>query len=95
MSVAVAWVPPWPIKDWIFGWINFPVTKSERKAWRAAPFCLFWAIWKERNRVVFENEEFSLHRLRSAFVYSFCSWVGAVVNSDSFVANLSTLLATG
>ena len=44
---------------------------------------------------MFENEEFSLHRLRSAFIYSFCSWVGAVVNSDSFVANLSTLLATG
>ena len=47
------------------------------------------------NRVVFENEEFSLNRLRSVFVYSFCSWAGAVVNFDSFVANLIALLATG
>ena len=47
------------------------------------------------NRVVFENKEFSLNRLRSSFVYSFCSWVGSVVNSDSFVANLIALLATG
>ena len=27
-------MPKWPIKDWIFGWINFPVRKSERKACR-------------------------------------------------------------
>ena len=44
---------------------------------------------------MFENEEFSLNSLRSAFVYSFCSWAKAVVNSDSFVANLVVLLATG
>ena len=44
---------------------------------------------------MFENEEFSVNRLRSAFVYSFCSWAGAVVNFDSFVANLVDLLATG
>ena len=94
-SVGVAWVPPWLIKDWFFGWNNFPLRKSERKAWRAAPFCLFWAIWKEMNRVVFEIEEFSLNKLRSAFVYSFCSSTGTIVNSDSFVANLIVLLATG
>ena len=44
---------------------------------------------------MFENEEFSPNRLRSAFVYSFCYWAGVVVNSDSFVANLIALLATG
>ena len=30
MSVGGAWVPPWLIKDWFFGWNNFPVRKSER-----------------------------------------------------------------
>ena len=44
---------------------------------------------------MFENEEFSVNRLRNAFVYSFCSWVGVVVNFDSFVANLIDLLAKG
>ena len=43
-SVGVAWVPPWLIKDWFFSWNNLPVRKSERKAWRAAPFCMLWAI---------------------------------------------------
>ena len=44
---------------------------------------------------MFENEEFSPNSLRSAFVHSFCSWARAVVNSDSFIANLIALLATG
>ena len=44
---------------------------------------------------MFENEEFSLNRLRSSFVYSFCSWAGAVVNFNSVVANLIGLLAMG
>ena len=44
---------------------------------------------------MFENEEFSLNKLRSSFVYSFCSWAGAVVNYDAFVTNLIVLLATG
>ena len=59
---------------------------------------MFWAIWKERNRVVFENKEFSLkslNRLRSVFVYSFCSWAEVVVNSNYFVVNLIALLASG
>ena len=44
---------------------------------------------------MFENQEFSLNRLKSAFVYTFCSWARADVYSDSFVANLLALLATG
>ena len=43
---------------------------------------------------MFENEEFSLNRLRSVFVYSFCSLARAVVISNSFVANLIALLVT-
>ena len=87
-------MPPWLIKDWFFCCNSISIRKSERKAWRVAPFCLFWAIWKERNKVVFENEEFSLNGLRSAFVYSFCSWAGVVINSDSLIANLLALLPT-
>ena len=43
---------------------------------------------------MFKNEEFFLNRLRSVFVYSFCSWARTVVNSDSVVANIIALLAT-
>ena len=32
--------------------------------------CLFWAIWKERNKVVFDKEDFSLHKLKRSFVFA-------------------------
>ena len=77
------------------GWNIIPVRKDERKIWKAASYCLLWAIWKERNRLVFENEEFSLNRLKRYFVYSLCSWPTLVVNYDSFVVSKLVPLAFG
>ncbi|RVW63585.1 hypothetical protein CK203_057416 [Vitis vinifera] len=31
-------------------------------------------VWKERNRIAFDNEELSLHRMKNSFVHSFWSW---------------------
>ena len=38
--------------------------KKCRKAWMVAPLCIFWLVWKERNRVAFENEDLSIQRLK-------------------------------
>ena len=48
--------------------------KKHKKAWRTAPLCLFWTVWHERNRVVFDNEVFSKYRLKSSFICNFWSW---------------------
>ena len=39
-----------------------------------APLCLFWMVWKERNRITFDNEELSIHRMKNSFVCSVWSW---------------------
>ena len=49
------WVYPLSPKDLMLEWTNFPIRKRVRKLWRAAPLCLFWAVWKERNRIVFDG----------------------------------------
>ena len=41
-----------------FGWRGFNLGKKRRKVWKAAPLCLFWAVWKERSRIAFDNEDF-------------------------------------
>ena len=40
-----------------------------------APLCIFWSVWKEKNRLAFGNEDLSLQRLKNSFVYNLWSWV--------------------
>ena len=51
------------------------------------PICLFWTLWKERNKEAFENETFSVHRLKSTFVCILWLWVklNSIDNLDSLV----------
>ena len=52
-----------------------------KKAWKLAPLCLFWAVWKKRNRIAFDNEEFSVHRLKYFFVCSLWSWTKLYIDA--------------
>ena len=64
--------------------------KMRKRAWQMAPLCLLWSVWKERNKLAFGNEEFSLQRLKYSFVYNLWSWVGVslVLSSSSLVSFL-------
>ncbi|RVW93513.1 putative ribonuclease H protein [Vitis vinifera] len=70
---GVTWVLPFSVRDTLIGWRGFNLGKKRRKVWKAAPLCLFWAVWKERNRIAFDNEEFSIHR---RLLYTPCMLLG-------------------
>ena len=72
------WVCPLLVKDLILGWIRLPLRKKDSRLWKAAPLCLLWAIWKERNSVIFEDDCFSFSRLKSFFLRSLCSWASLI-----------------
>ncbi|RVW85934.1 Pentatricopeptide repeat-containing protein [Vitis vinifera] len=44
-------------RETLLGWHGSFVDRRCIKAWRAAPPCIFWTIWKERNRRFFDCEE--------------------------------------
>ncbi|RVW12727.1 hypothetical protein CK203_111677 [Vitis vinifera] len=48
------------INEALLGWHGSYVGKKRKKVWRAAPLCLFWTIWRERNIKSFENGEHSV-----------------------------------
>ena len=59
------WACPPLVKDLMLDWTTFPIIrKKARKPWKAALPSLLWAIWKERNKVVFDNDSFSPIRLK-------------------------------
>ena len=79
------WVCPPRAKDLMLGWILLPLRKKDSKLWKAAPLCLLWAIWKERNNVIFEDDCFSLSKLMSFFLRSLCSWACLIGGGDRYI----------
>ncbi|RVW89870.1 putative ribonuclease H protein [Vitis vinifera] len=77
---GVTWVLPSSVRDTLSGWCGFKLGKKRRKVWNAAPLCIFWAVWKEKNRIAFDNEELSIHRLKNSFVCNLWLWTKSVVN---------------
>ena len=49
----------------------------------ATPLCLFWSIWRERNKIAFDDERCSVHRLKTSFVYSLWSWSNVPITEKS------------
>ena len=62
------------VRDTLLGWFASFVDKKGRKAWLTAPLYLFWMIWKERNMIVFDNEDLVIQRMKNLFVCNLWSW---------------------
>ena len=71
---GVNWVLPFAVNDTLLGWCVSFKDKKHRKIWRAAPLCLFWTVWKERNRIAFDNEVLLIQRMKNSFVCNLFSW---------------------
>ena len=59
-----AWGCPQTVRDLLFCCSTFLVRKHARKIWKAAPLSLIWVIWKEGNKIVFDDAIFSSDRLK-------------------------------
>ena len=51
----VQWVMHSLMRGMLLSWSHSFVGKKRKMTWKVAPLCLFWFIWKERNRRTFEN----------------------------------------
>ena len=65
----VSWVFPFSVKETLLGWRGSFVGKKRKVVWQVGPLCLFWVIWKARNRIAFEDSVLSIQRLKASFVY--------------------------
>ena len=64
---------PSSVRKTLLKWYGSFVAKERRKMWKVGPLCLFWMVWKARNRIAFERKELSIQRLKSSFVSSLWS----------------------
>ena len=84
---------PLTVRQFFLAWQSANVGKKRKRVWMAAPLCLFWTLWNERNRAAFENEAPSAHRMKSTFLFTLWSWAKlySVDNLDSLVEFLTWL----
>ena len=59
--------------------------KKRKKTWMAAPLCLFWTLWRERNRAVFDNGVTNAQKIKSNFLSNLWNWkiLYSVVSTNS------------
>ena len=53
-SFGIQWVLPGRVVDLLFGWHNW-FRKHSSDIWNLVPLCLMWTVWRERNRLTFED----------------------------------------
>ena len=63
------------VSEIFLSWNGSFVSKHHKKAWMAAPMCIFWTLWREINRLVFEDVNVSVNRMKSTFLCNLWSWV--------------------
>ncbi|RVX19375.1 putative ribonuclease H protein [Vitis vinifera] len=81
---GISWTLSCTVKTTLLGWNGGFVGKRRKKAWQMAPLCIFWSVWKERNRLAFGDEDLSLQRLKYSFVCNLWFWVkGSLAKSHS------------
>ena len=63
--------------------------KKRKTVWQVRLLCLFWVIWKVRNKIAFEDSLLSIQRLKASFVYLLWSetklWIGGPSTLIDFI----------
>ena len=66
--VDVKWVFPKTVKEVLTSWKGPFVGKKRKKVWKSIPLCIFWTVWKERNRLAFRGGVLNIQKLKNFFV---------------------------
>ena len=72
--VGISWVFPKSVLLTLLAWQGVAVGKKRKKKWRAAPSCLFWTLWRARNKMAFENEATTTQRIKISFISNLWTW---------------------
>ena len=66
--VDVKWVFPETVKEVLISWRGPFVGKKRKKVWKSISLCIFWTVWKERNRLAFRGGALNIQKLKNSFV---------------------------
>jgi hypothetical protein len=74
-------MPAWII-DLFISWMGRFGKSHSALVWGAAPHCVMWLLWRERNNRVFEGQEATSMDLKSKFLRTLYEWVSITTNPE-------------
>jgi hypothetical protein len=66
---------PQTVLELLISWGAAIGSRHDKEAWRLAPLCLLWCIWRERNARLFEDVETPMVELRKQLLNTSYSWI--------------------
>ena len=81
---GISWTLSGTVKTTLLGWNGGFVGKRRKKAWQMAPLCIFWSVWKERNRLAFRGGVVNVQRLKNSFVCNLWNWAKVYLGEEAF-----------
>jgi len=70
----VSWVQPGKVKEVLVAWRRRMKKSLAFGVWKLIPLAIWWSVWKERNRRIFEGKDLSLHEFKLYFLRMLYSW---------------------
>ena len=80
---GVQWVFPESVIEVLLSWRGSFVGKKRKKIWKSIPLCIFWTVWKERNRIVFRGGSLDIQKFKYSFVCNLWSWAKVYIGEES------------
>jgi hypothetical protein len=72
---GVQWVMSRTVLELLNSWGAAIGCGRAKEAWRLAPLCLLWCIWRERNAWLFEDVKTSMVELRKRLLNTLYIWI--------------------
>ena len=93
--VGTSWVFSYSVFHTLLTWQGAAVGKKRKRIWLAAPLCVFWALWRARNRLVFENEGTTDQKIKANFVSNLWAWANLYrADKTNYVVDFLTWLGS-
>jgi hypothetical protein len=74
---GISWVMPRGVEELFACWSGIKGHTDSGAIWKAAPHCLIWCLWRERNSRTFSGEEQSVTKLKFSFLQTLFEWLKA------------------
>ena len=76
---GISWVMPRGVEDLFACWFGIRGNPNSGAIWKAAPHCLMWCLWRERNSRTFSGEEQLVPKLKFSFLQSIFEWLKLLI----------------